>query len=207
MGEIGEVLGRALARALGKTLSENPVFRQYEWQIFACVIGLPIFWMALKEWKPLWTALKGDWASLRTDRHQKPAGPRRSELRDNFRDFWRALREGSSKASITAPVGLRIPLAISVVALTIAVIGDMPYDFFVLLRVLIFVTCVACLTALRKAGRQSTIWLWVIVTAAVVYNPLLPIHLHRETWEWMNIATIPVFCVLAVLIKGTQRTA
>ena len=173
-----------MARVLGKTLSENLFFRRYEWQIFACVIGLPVLWMALKEWKTLWSALK-----------------------DDLRGYWRAVREASLKASITAQAGLRIPLAISIAALAIAIIGDMPYDFFVLLRVLIFVTCVACLTALRKAGRQGAIWLWVTATAALVYNPLLPIHLHRETWEWINIATIPVFCILAVLIKGTQRTA
>jgi hypothetical protein len=45
--------------------------------------------------------------------------------------------------SIDAPAGLRIPLVISVLLLMIAILADMQFDFYVLLRIFIFVTCIA----------------------------------------------------------------
>ena len=94
----------------------------------------------------------------------------------------------------------------SVIALIIAIFADMPYDFYVLLRVLVFVTCIACAVALRK-NQSGTAWLWVMVAIAVTYNPLLPVHLERETWEWINAATIPAFCLLCFLIRRHRETA
>ncbi|MGD0905718.1 MAG: DUF6804 family protein [Terracidiphilus sp.] len=111
------------------------------------------------------------------------------------------------RAGVDAPAGLRIPFVMSIIALFIAIYSDMPYDFFVLLRVLVFVTCIACVTALWKTDRKGTTWLWIMVVIAMVYNPLLPIHLKRETWELINFLTIAVFCLLCFLIKSHRDAA
>jgi hypothetical protein len=75
---------------------------------------------------------------------------------------------------------LRIPLTLSLAALIVAIFVDLPYDFFVLLRVIVFVTGIIALAALWKTDR-STNWVWILLTVTVLYNPVLPIHLHRET--------------------------
>jgi hypothetical protein len=90
-------------------------------------------------------------------------------------------------------------LILSIVALAFAAFADMPYDFFVLLRVLVFLTCVILLAALWKAQLVSG-WFCLVTGIALLYNPLLPIHLHRDTWSWINIVTI-VFCALVALIR------
>ena len=171
MGEISEALEKALVVAFSRFLRDNPFFQKYMWQIAACVIGLPILWLAIVELRKLLLLLK------------------RVLLR----------------VSIEVPTGLRIPLVMSVLALTVAIFADIQYDFYVLLRVLVFVTCIACAAALRK-DQLSTAWFWVMVAIAMIYNPLLPLHLERGTWEWINIATIPVFCLLCFLIKRPRET-
>jgi len=80
----------------------------------------------------------------------------------------------------------------------------MPHDFFVLLKVLTFVSCIACVNAFRKDGQLGMIWMWVIVMIAVIYNPLLPIQLKKGTWESVNMATLPLVCLLCFLIKSNQ---
>jgi hypothetical protein len=79
-------------------------------------------------------------------------------------DFERAkanIKLVASKFAVLAPTQLRIPLILSVVGLVIAAIGNPAYDFFVLLRVLIFITCLIAVAALRGLN-SSTTWLWTL---------------------------------------------
>jgi hypothetical protein len=256
MGEIDDALGKAIIVVFSRTLGSNPVFQKYEWQIVACVLVLPIIWMAIyrkprpmnsyadfasayrhmsddqlllvanegglveeanralseelkrRDLKPSDLYLKPSDLPNYKPSHDEPTKPNKeSIIIVMFRILRLAPKVAWHSLKVEAPTGLRIPLVMSVIALIIAIFADMPYDFFVLLRVLIFVTCIACATTLWKSGQAGTIWLWIMVTIAVVYNPLLPIHLKRETWEWINIATIPVFCLLCFLIKQHQDAA
>jgi hypothetical protein len=118
-----------------------------------------------------------------------------------------AVRNTLHKARVDISVGFRIPFVMSIIALLVAINANVSYDFFVLLRVLVFVTCIACGTALWKTDQKGTTWFWIMVSIAVIYNPLLPIHLKRETWVLINVVTIPVFCLLYFLIKRHRVVA
>ena len=115
-----------------------------------------------------------------------------------------ALKGAWRNARVDAPTWLRIPLSICAIALVTAISTDMPHDFFVLLKVLTFVSCIACVNAFRKDGQLGMFWMWVIVMIAVIYNPLLPIQLKKGTWESVNMATLPLVCLLCFLIKSNQ---
>lgn len=107
---------------------------------------------------------------------------------------------------IDAPKGLRIPLGIAVAFLLCGIVGDWAYDFFVLLRIDVFTTCVIVLSAIWKAERSNH-WLGVLLAIVVLYNPLLPIHLHKETWSWLNGLTFLVLGVLSVALTPTKPHA
>jgi hypothetical protein len=57
------------------------------------------------------------------------------------------------------------------------------------------------------AGTQHRRALQLSRSIALLYNPLLPIHLHRDTWAWINIATVAVFCALTALIRAPTKPA
>ncbi len=105
-----------------------------------------------------------------------------------------------ARYALDVPAGLKIPVAISVAGLVLAAFMDMPYDFYILLRVLVCLTCVIVAVPLWRSEMAGA-WFWAAVGIAVLYNRLLPVHLHKGTWEWLNIATIPVFAALFLIIK------
>jgi hypothetical protein len=78
-------------------------------------------------------------------------------------------------------------LVAAIVALGIALL-PLPYAYYMLLRVvmcgyLAFLAYTVWEAKLQGLG-------WTLGVAAVVYNPIEPLHLGREVWLLVNIATI-----------------
>lgn len=65
-----------------------------------------------------------------------------------------------------------------------------PYGYYILLR------WVCCATFAFLALHASTLklegWVWVLGVTAAIYNPIIPLHLTREIWSVVNIATIGI---------------
>jgi len=68
---------------------------------------------------------------------------------------------------------------------------DNPYGYYILLR------CVCCgifafLTIRASENKEKQGWAWILVITAVVYNPVIRIHLTREIWSIINVITIGI---------------
>ena len=91
-----------------------------------------------------------------------------------------------------------VPMAALAVALL-----HMPYGYYMLLRLLVCGVC-AYLSG-READSGRTEWAWILGGCAVLYNPILPIHLNREMWSVINVATIALFAVHFWLTGRAKR--
>jgi hypothetical protein len=61
-----------------------------------------------------------------------------------------------------------------------AALGRHAYDYFTFLR---WVACGVCAyTAFQAMQTKKTGWLFVFVIAAIMLNPIVPLHLKRGTW-------------------------
>lgn len=69
---------------------------------------------------------------------------------------------------------------------------DMPYSYYMLLRVLV---CLTSLVALAKARMTHLeVWQWVFGVIAALYNPFLPVHLgDKGLWTLLNFVTVAAF--------------
>lgn len=107
---------------------------------------------------------------------------------------------------VEGPGAYRWPIIGSMLGLLCAAIGTWPYDFYTLLR---FGVLVVCLLELFGAGlaRRYRIWTWILVGVALLYNPFLPVRLHRETWAALNWATTGLFGVLLALFRPMNAGA
>lgn len=84
--------------------------------------------------------------------------------------------------------GPLIAQCLAIVALIIALLPINPYGYYVLLR---FVICGICAYLAVTAYQRSKLnWVWILGGLAVLYNPLIPVHLNREVWSGVNIVTI-----------------
>lgn len=75
----------------------------------------------------------------------------------------------------------------SIAALTLALL-PLPYAYYMLLRVGmcgVFAYLAYSAWASNKEGLA-----WVLGITAAVYNPFAPLHLGREVWTIVNLATI-----------------
>jgi hypothetical protein len=64
---------------------------------------------------------------------------------------------------------------------------DNPYGYYVLLR---WVCCgVFVYLAFQAFERAKQDWVWILGITALIYNPIVPIHLTRGIWEVVNIIT------------------
>jgi hypothetical protein len=69
-----------------------------------------------------------------------------------------------------------------------AALFEWPYGYYVLLRLLVCGVCIYL--AAWDASLKRVPWIWVLGGCAVLYNPFMRIHLDREIWAVVNVATI-----------------
>jgi hypothetical protein len=209
MGEFGEALARYLRllfiRVFGEWLEPyiGKWLEPYAWHIAAGFLVFSIAWVivsAVRMRKNRSTTRPEALASTNAASIQHPVPSTMVELGTAYGTLLGSFQNMVRHLEIEAPKSLRIPLIASLVALLCAVVGDWSYDFFVLVRVLIFMTCIVATVAIWK-GNRSTSWLWVLVSITVLYDPLLPIHLHKPTWSFVNSVIFIVLGVLCVVLK------
>jgi len=82
-----------------------------------------------------------------------------------------------------------------VAAMQLAALGDWPYGYYMLLRL---VTCgVAVFIALNIEALKGKTWVVAFWIIAAVFNPLIPIHLTRDIWRGIDIVTAVLFITAA----------
>ncbi len=84
-----------------------------------------------------------------------------------------------------------IPQVIASIMLLWALNPDNPYGYYILLR---WVCCgIFAFLAVRTAeNKEKQGWVWILGITAMVYNPIIRIHLNREIWSIINVITIGI---------------
>jgi len=81
-----------------------------------------------------------------------------------------------------------------------AALGRHTYDYYTLLR---WIACGVCaFTAFQAMQGKRTGWL--IIFAAVMLNPVAPIHLKRETWAFVD-AAAAVLLLVSIAVMDIRK--
>lgn len=91
----------------------------------------------------------------------------------------------------------------AIVFLVAAVFGRWPYSFYVLMR---FVVCgSAAYLALGAYRDKSQFWMWIMGAMALLFNPLVPVHMSRHDWQRLDVVGALVFVIhLVIIIRRTK---
>ena len=87
-------------------------------------------------------------------------------------------------------------------AMLLGALGRWPYVYYQLLR---WIVCgIAAFLAYRSYswGRHWGLCLFGIL--AILFNPLVPFHLSRESWRVLDMIAAAGFCIGAVTLKATR---
>jgi len=91
---------------------------------------------------------------------------------------------------------------VSTVAVALGIL-DMPYGFYMLLRAMLCLAAVVGFVAARRRGDMP--WTFAYGTLAVLYNPILPVHLGAKgLWILVNLGTLIVVWVGAARFRGVM---
>ena len=72
------------------------------------------------------------------------------------------------------------------------------YDYYVLLR---WVVCgVGALGAFRAVGFGKRGWAWALGIVALFFNPIIPVHLTRDTWGFIDVGVALLLLVSIALV-------
>ncbi len=87
-----------------------------------------------------------------------------------------------------------VPVMLAALML-LGALADWPYGYYQLLR---FVVCGVAAYIAFLGYSAGKLWVaWVFGFVAILFNPLIPIHLSREIWQ-----TIDVVCALLFIAVG-----
>jgi hypothetical protein len=81
-----------------------------------------------------------------------------------------------------------IPAGMLVLAL-----GHWPYGYYMLLRVVVLAAALLLAGLIYQRTKQFTIWFGLVLIAALVFNPFVPLHLTRGVWSILNLAAAALF--------------
>ena len=72
------------------------------------------------------------------------------------------------------------------------------YDYYVLLR---WIVCgVAAFSAFCASEADKKGWMWALVIVALFFNPIIPVHLSRETWAPIDVGVALLLLVSIALV-------
>jgi hypothetical protein len=82
-------------------------------------------------------------------------------------------------------------------------LGRWPYGYYQLLR---FVVCGVSVYVAFMAYNWQKLWaMWPFGIVAILFNPLVPIHLSREIWQPIDLMTAVLFVVIVFVLKRPEQ--
>ncbi len=77
------------------------------------------------------------------------------------------------------------------------------YDYYVLLR---WVVCASAAYSAYLAVKTEKIpWAWTMGIMALLFNPIIPLHLSRQTWTYIDIIAGTIFLISIFFVKIRGR--
>ena len=89
--------------------------------------------------------------------------------------------------------------AISIIMLFLAIPTFWAYGYYVLLRWVVTISAVFLLSLAYES--KKTFWLFLMGIVAILFNPIIPVHLDKETWVIIDIIVAVLFLVSIFKIK------
>ena len=92
---------------------------------------------------------------------------------------------------------------ICIIVLLLAIPSIWTYGYYQILRWLIFGTAIFILYAILEFKKRN--WTWIMAIITILFNPIVPIHLAKETWIVIDLIVAVIFLVSIFKIKNYDK--
>jgi hypothetical protein len=85
--------------------------------------------------------------------------------------------------------------------LLVAATAHLPYGYYTFIRVVVF--GIAGVIAFVGFRDRPLVRVWSIPIALIgaLFNPLVPVYLHRQTWFWLDLGAAAVFVAHLIFVR------
>jgi hypothetical protein len=97
-----------------------------------------------------------------------------------------------------------IPQVIASLMLVWALYPDNPYGYYIILRWVCF--AIFAYLAFQALSLKKNGWIWILGVTAAIYIPIIRVHLNREIWSLINIATI-IIAIASTFILNPNKAS
>jgi hypothetical protein len=73
------------------------------------------------------------------------------------------------------------------------ILGRWPYAYYMLLRVVVAAAALLLAGLIYQQAKSFTVWFGLFLILAIVFNPIVPLHLTRAVWAILNVAAAAIF--------------
>jgi hypothetical protein len=78
-------------------------------------------------------------------------------------------------------------------SMLVLAIGRWPYGYYMLLRVVVLAAALLLAGLVSQRVKSFTVWVGVFLVVAIIFNPIVPLHLTRGVWSILNVAAAALF--------------
>ncbi len=82
-------------------------------------------------------------------------------------------------------------------------LAENPYGYYQILRWAI--AGITGYTAYIAYEQGENVWTWILAITAILFNPIAPIHLDRETWSVLNIIAAAIIFTSIFKLKVVAK--
>lgn len=97
----------------------------------------------------------------------------------------------------------KIASLLSIIMLLLAIPTFLPYGYYILLRWVVSASAVFLVYLSHQF--KKTFWVFLMALIALLFNPIAPIHLDKETWVIINLIVAVLFLVSIFKTKCPQE--
>jgi len=82
------------------------------------------------------------------------------------------------------------------ITLLLGSFGDHPYGYYQLLRWVVAIVAFYSAYTASQEGHSS--WMWILIALGILFNPIRPFYLERETWVILDVISAVVLTIFLV---------
>ncbi|MBN2561442.1 MAG: hypothetical protein JXQ75_10990 [Phycisphaerae bacterium] len=104
-------------------------------------------------------------------------------------------------------------------AMLLLAVQRLPYGYYMVLRWIVFITSVLAVALLERRFRAFSssrpiasdrkphdAWEWILIGAAILFNPFWPIYLPAGTWAYVDVVLAGFFILSIFVVTGRARS-
>jgi hypothetical protein len=88
------------------------------------------------------------------------------------------------------------------VILLVAALAQLPYGYYTFIRIVTFGSATLIAVVGWRERSSTQVWSILLSLIAVLFNPIVPIHLNRSAWFFLDLGTAGVFVAHLIFVRG-----